>query len=62
MKKKAQGLKRKEKLTKEKEQKTIVHARSYIDLHNKSLRQRSLDSYLLKAAPPTRLGSESGID
>jgi hypothetical protein len=62
MKKKAHGLRKKEKLSKKKEQKTTVHARSYIDLQNLSLRQRPLDSYLLKAAPPTRLGSESGID
>ena len=62
MKKKAHGLRRKEKLIKGMEQKAIVHARSYIDLQNLSLRQRPLDTYLLKAAPPTRLGCESGID
>ena len=62
MKQRSHGLKRKEKLDKEKDQKTKVHARSYIDLQNSSLRQRPLDSYLLKADPPTRLGSESGID
>jgi len=62
MRKKAQGLKRKEKLATEKELKTAMHAKSYIELQQKSLKQRPLDNYLLKAAPPTRLGSESGID
>ena len=62
LKKKAKGHKRQEKLIREKEVKTAAHARSYIDLHLKSLRQRPLDYYLLKAGPPTRLGCESGID
>ena len=62
LKKNLRGQKRRDRLVLEKDQRAAVHALSYREIEDRSLRQTRMDGFFVKTANLECLGRQTGID